>query len=84
MRLHEAAPKLIIQEQLGDKKKVLSYCPVALLTRAMFALGQLHMASARESIHPCSPGMQDGKLPITFLAAGPIVVAPSCVLLQLN
>src|SRR5260370_30876870 len=42
------------------------------------------MASARESIRPHSPGTQDGKLLITFLAASPIVVAPSCVLLQLH
>ncbi len=42
MRLHEAAPKLIVQERVGDKVKVSSYCPVALLTRAGLALGRLH------------------------------------------
>ncbi len=42
MRLHEAAPKLIIQEQLGDKVKVSSYWPVPELTRAELALGWLH------------------------------------------
>jgi len=40
MRLHEAAPKLIIQERVGDKEKVSSYCPVALLTRVALALGR--------------------------------------------
>ena len=30
------------------------------------------IASARESTRPLSPDTQDGKLPITFLAAGPI------------
>src|SRR5258708_36506260 len=44
MRLHEAAPKLIIQEQLGDKVKVSSYWPVPELTRAELALGRLHHA----------------------------------------
>jgi hypothetical protein len=34
-----------------------------------------------ESTYPHSPGLQDGKLSITFLAAGQIVVAPSCILL---
>src|SRR5216684_4479390 len=42
MRLHEAAPKLIIQERLGDKVKVSSYWPVPELTRAELALGRLH------------------------------------------
>ena len=42
MRLHEAAPKLIIQERLGDKMKVSSYWPVPELTRAELALGRLH------------------------------------------
>ena len=41
MRLHEAAPKLIIQERVGDKVKISSYWPVPLLTRAGLALGQL-------------------------------------------
>ena len=41
MRLHEAAPKLIIQERLGDKGKVSSYWPVPELTRAELALGRL-------------------------------------------
>src|SRR5258708_38696340 len=45
MRLHEAAPKLIIQEQLGDKVKVSSYWPVLELTRAELALGRLHSHS---------------------------------------
>src|SRR5216684_8087027 len=44
MRLHEAAPKLIIQERLGDKVKVSSYWPVPELTRAELALGQLHIS----------------------------------------
>ncbi len=44
MRLHEAAPKLIIQERLGDKVKVSSYWPVPELTRAGVALGRLHHA----------------------------------------
>src|SRR5260370_31102127 len=44
MRLHEAAPKLIIQERLGDKVKVSSYWPVPELTRAELALGRLHHA----------------------------------------
>src|SRR5229473_4953170 len=44
MRLHEAAPKLIIQERLGDKVKVSSYWPVPELTRAELALGRLHFA----------------------------------------
>ena|SRR5258708_5959028 len=42
MRLHEAAPKLIIQERVGDKVKVSSYWPVPELTRAELALGRLH------------------------------------------
>ena len=46
MRLHEAAPKLIIQERVGDKVKVSSYWPVPELTRAELALGQLHYYSA--------------------------------------
>ncbi len=41
MRLHEAAPKLIIQERLGDKVKDSSYWPVPELTRAELALGRL-------------------------------------------
>ena len=41
MRLHEAAPKLIIQERVGDKVKVSSYWPVPELTRAELALGRL-------------------------------------------
>src|SRR5216684_188017 len=44
MRLHEAAPKLIIQEWVGDKVKVSSYWPVPELTRAELALGRLHHA----------------------------------------
>src|SRR5258707_226573 len=46
MRLHEAAPKLIIQEQFGDKVKVKvsSYWPVPELTRVELALGRLHHA----------------------------------------
>src|SRR5258708_35314644 len=43
MRLHEAAPKLIIQERTGDRVKVLSYWPVPELTRAELALGRLHL-----------------------------------------
>src|SRR5258708_3686011 len=42
MRLHEAAPKLIVQERVGVKKKTSSYWPVPELTRAKLALGQLH------------------------------------------
>ena len=42
MRLHEAAPKLIIQERVGDKVKVSSYWPVPELTRAESALGRSH------------------------------------------
>src|SRR5258708_19321961 len=49
MRLHEAAPKLNIQEQLEDKVKVSSYWPVPELTRAELALGRLHHA-------PCQNG----------------------------
>src|SRR5229473_149537 len=45
MRLHEAAPKLIIQERLGDKVKVSLYWPVPELTRAELALGRLHEVS---------------------------------------
>src|SRR5258707_4592507 len=41
MRVHEAAPKLIVQERVGERVKVSSYCPVALLTRAGLALGRL-------------------------------------------
>ncbi len=44
MRLHEAAPKLIIQERLGDKVKVSSYWPVPELTRARVALGWLQIS----------------------------------------
>ena len=44
MRLHEAAPKLIIQERVGDKVKVSSYWPVPELTRAELALGRLHLS----------------------------------------
>ena len=43
MRLHEAAPKLIIQERLGDRMKVSSYWPVPELTRADVALGRLQV-----------------------------------------
>ncbi len=32
MRLHEAAPKLIIQERIGDRMKISSHEPVPLLT----------------------------------------------------
>jgi len=32
MRLHEAAPKLIIQERVGERMKISSYGPVPLLT----------------------------------------------------
>src|SRR5258707_7839416 len=46
MRLHEAAPKLIIQERLGDKVKVSSYWPVPELTRAGLALGRLQLHSS--------------------------------------
>src|SRR5229473_5380436 len=53
MRLHEAAPKLIIQEQVGDKMKLLSYCPVASLTRAALTLGQLHMAHCPPALYTC-------------------------------
>src|SRR5713226_6827994 len=42
MRLHKAAPKLIVQERVGERMKISSYCPVASLTRAGLALGQLH------------------------------------------
>src|SRR5258707_2849705 len=45
MRLHEAAPKLIIQERTGDKMKVSSYWPVPELTRAELALGRLQSLS---------------------------------------
>ncbi len=41
MRVHEAAPKLIVQEQVRERMKISSYCPVALLTRAGLALGWL-------------------------------------------
>ena len=41
MRVHEAAPKLIVQERVRERMKVSSYCPVALLTRAGLALGWL-------------------------------------------
>src|SRR5713226_5017517 len=52
MRLHEAAPKLIIQERLGDKVKVSSYWPVPELTRAELALGRLHHAPHQNGC-PC-------------------------------
>src|SRR5258707_15898791 len=42
MRVHEAAPKLIVQERVRERMKISSYCLVALLTRAGLALGQLH------------------------------------------
>src|SRR5258707_6883657 len=45
MRLHEAAPKLIIQERAGDKVKVSSYWPVPELTRAELALGRLQLST---------------------------------------
>src|SRR5260221_4541148 len=45
MRLHEAAPKLIIQERVGDKVKVSSYWPVPELTRAELALGRLQLST---------------------------------------
>src|SRR5216684_395237 len=44
MRLHEAAPKLIIQERVGDRVKDSSYWPVPELTRAELTLGRLHYA----------------------------------------
>src|SRR5260370_38844671 len=51
MRLHEDAPKVIIQERIGDKVKVSSYWPVPELTRAELALGRLHkMASNTQEI----------------------------------
>ncbi len=43
MRLHEAAPKLIVQERVGERMKISSYCPVASLTRAGLALGRLQL-----------------------------------------
>src|SRR5258708_8881084 len=46
MRLHEAAPKLIIQERVGDKVKVSSYWPVPELTSAELALGGLQQKSS--------------------------------------
>src|SRR5260370_35119794 len=52
MRLDEAAPKLNIQERVGDRIKLLSYCPVASLTRAGPALGRLHHA-LRQNGRPC-------------------------------
>src|SRR5713226_8497265 len=52
MRLHEAAPKLIIQERLGDKVKVSSYWPVPELTRAGVALGRLHMVTTTDTSSP--------------------------------
>ena len=52
MRLHEAAPKLIIQEQTKDKVKVSSYWPVPELTRAELTLGRLHHAP-RQNGRPC-------------------------------
>src|SRR5258707_15515339 len=48
MRLHEAAPKLIIQEWVGDKVKVSSYWPVPELTRAELALGRLQQCSTHK------------------------------------
>ncbi len=50
MRVHEAAPKLIIQERVGDKVKVSSYWPVPELTRAELALGRLHNAIPRKEM----------------------------------
>src|SRR5258708_521729 len=44
IRLHEAAPKLIVQERVGERMKISSYWPVPELTRAELALGQLHHA----------------------------------------
>src|SRR5260370_13493310 len=57
MRLHEAAPKLIIQEWTGDRVKVSSYWPVPELTRAELALGRLHHA-------PCQNGRPHPWLPL--------------------
>src|SRR5216684_683649 len=51
MRLHEAAPKLIIQERVGDKVKVSSYWPVPELTRAESTLGRLQLVSPPQC-HP--------------------------------
>src|SRR5258708_19492861 len=52
MRLHKAAPKLIVQERVGERMKISSYCLVASLTRAGLALGQLHHASHQNG-RPC-------------------------------
>src|SRR5713226_1039609 len=51
MRLHEAAPKLIIQERLGDKVKVSSYWLVLELTRAELALGWLHFQYVKNDVN---------------------------------
>src|SRR5258708_7832634 len=57
MRLHEAAPKLIIQERVRDKVKVSSYWPVPELTRAELALGRLQPSKLPNPFAPftCSP-----------------------------
>src|SRR5713226_3387337 len=52
MRLHEAAPKLIVQERVGERMKISSYCPVASLTRARLALGRLYH-TPRQNGRPC-------------------------------
>src|SRR5258708_33379272 len=52
MRLHEAAPKLIVQERVGERMKISSYCPVASLTRAGLTLGRLHHALCQNGC-PC-------------------------------
>ncbi len=46
MRLHEAAPKLMVQERTRERMKISSYWLVPELTRAELALGQLHYYSA--------------------------------------
>ena len=70
MRLHEAAPKLIIQEQLGDKVKVSSYWPVPELTRAGLTLGRLHTLS-----HPSQNFMNPGCFHKTVLLHVPLIFA---------
>ncbi len=61
MRLHEAAPKLIVQERVRERMKILSYCPVASLTRAGLALGWLQYI--HQSVTVCMiPIKQNGNI----------------------
>ncbi len=87
MRLHEAAPKLIIQEQTKDKVKVSSYWPVPELTRAELTLGRLHFPfdEVLKRSSPAGVSMIDHFLHLVFLFSfnkvrgWPRIVRPICV-----